>query len=197
MTDKRRGTRHAAPTKRVQELLDAAETCFGEKGYIGTTIDHIAAQSGLSKGTVYRFFNSKDEILFALLDQYEEKIAERVVELLPEDAPYLEQIRVGQRSVIETLGSIPAMVSVWQEFQHHPDAKERIAEIFDAARENLETLTREAIANGEIREQPIDPVVTLLVTANEGILALANAQTGLDTLASFDATWPLIERAVS
>ncbi|NWK97429.1 hypothetical protein DM806_17495 [Sphingobium lactosutens] len=51
----------------VERLLDAAISLIGERGFIGTTIDHIAQRSGLSHGTFYNHFADKTDILRRIL----------------------------------------------------------------------------------------------------------------------------------
>jgi len=50
---------------RREEILDAATACFTRKGFHQTTMDDICRQAGLSPGTVYRYFKSKNEIIDA------------------------------------------------------------------------------------------------------------------------------------
>lgn len=52
---------------RPQELLDAALDLFVEKGFAATKIDDVAARAGVSKGTVYLYFPSKEELLKAVI----------------------------------------------------------------------------------------------------------------------------------
>ena len=49
------------PTKeeRRDQLIQAAITCFGEKGYYETSMDDIVREAGLSKGALYWYFKSK------------------------------------------------------------------------------------------------------------------------------------------
>ncbi len=54
--------------KKRQELLSSAMTCFAEKGFAAATINDIVQHSGMSKGAVYNYFNSKEEIYLTLLD---------------------------------------------------------------------------------------------------------------------------------
>ncbi len=49
-----------------QAILDAAETAFGADGYAATTIDRIATLAGISKGSVYNYFSSKQELFMEL-----------------------------------------------------------------------------------------------------------------------------------
>lgn len=48
-----------------QGILDATLEIFRERGYEGTTIPAIAARCGISQGTVYNYFPSKEKLLFA------------------------------------------------------------------------------------------------------------------------------------
>jgi AcrR family transcriptional regulator len=48
-----------------QTILDATLEIFRERGYEGTTIPAIAERCGISQGTVYNYFPSKEKLLFA------------------------------------------------------------------------------------------------------------------------------------
>jgi len=52
---------------RIQQILDAALAVFSERGFMAARMDDIAHGAGLSKGGLYAHFNSKDEVLNALL----------------------------------------------------------------------------------------------------------------------------------
>ncbi|GAA0754966.1 TetR/AcrR family transcriptional regulator [Ideonella azotifigens] len=54
---------------RPQELLDAALSLFIEKGFAAARIDEIAARAGVCKGTLYLYFDSKEDLLKALIAQ--------------------------------------------------------------------------------------------------------------------------------
>src|SRR5262245_31423824 len=54
---------------RPQELLDAALDLFVEKGFAATKIEDVAARAGVSKGTVYLYYPSKEELLKAVIRQ--------------------------------------------------------------------------------------------------------------------------------
>lgn len=52
---------------RPQELLDAALALFGEKGFAATRAEEVAARAGVSKGTLYLYYPSKEELLKAVI----------------------------------------------------------------------------------------------------------------------------------
>lgn len=60
---------------RPQEILDAALLLFAEKGFAATRLEEIAARAGVSKGTIYLYFESKQAVFKALV---QEKLAGRI-----------------------------------------------------------------------------------------------------------------------
>jgi len=69
-------TPEATPTKprwerrkeaRPAELVSAALDLFVEKGYAGTRLDDVAARAGVSKGTLYLYFENKEELFKAVV----------------------------------------------------------------------------------------------------------------------------------
>lgn len=65
--------------KRNRRLfLRAAEDLFADKGFLGTSIGEISKKAGFSKGAIYNYFNSKEEVILELIDfefnQYAEGI---------------------------------------------------------------------------------------------------------------------------
>jgi AcrR family transcriptional regulator len=52
---------------RERRILDAALKVFAEQGYSGTTMDAVAAGAGLSKPTLYQYFDSKDALFQAMM----------------------------------------------------------------------------------------------------------------------------------
>lgn len=52
---------------RRQLILDTAKTVFAERGFLNATIEEIAERSELAVGTLYRYFQSKEEIYVSLL----------------------------------------------------------------------------------------------------------------------------------
>jgi AcrR family transcriptional regulator len=54
---------------RPAEILDAALAVFAEKGYAATRMDEIAQRAGVTKGTIYLYFESKDAVFRSLVQE--------------------------------------------------------------------------------------------------------------------------------
>ena len=62
-------------------ILKAAMNLFTEKGYRDTSIQEIAESCGISKGAFYLYFRSKDELLLAIMQHFEEEVQKKLLEI--------------------------------------------------------------------------------------------------------------------
>jgi AcrR family transcriptional regulator len=59
-------------------LVEAARAVFAEKGYASTRVADIAERAAVGKGTVYEYFSSKEELLFAVFESINAQISTRI-----------------------------------------------------------------------------------------------------------------------
>src|SRR5882724_11093457 len=59
---------------RVESMLKAASTLLGEVGYDGLSTNLIAERAGVPVGSIYQFFDGKDDIVAALVEQFQASI---------------------------------------------------------------------------------------------------------------------------
>lgn len=78
MRAKRRRRKEARP----QELLEAAFHVFLDKGYAAARLDDIAMRAGVSKGTVYLYFDSKEAVFQEMVRRVADAQIERVSNLV-------------------------------------------------------------------------------------------------------------------
>lgn len=75
------------PDERPQELLDAALTVFAERGYRNATLDEVADAAGVTKGTIYHYFRTKEELLLRAIEHYQDRAFARLQAVRRGDYP--------------------------------------------------------------------------------------------------------------
>ncbi|MGQ9688179.1 MAG: TetR/AcrR family transcriptional regulator [Desulfobaccales bacterium] len=79
---------------RTGEILAAAYRLMEHKGVDTLTMDDIAQAAGVAKGTLYLYFQSKDELIQALLSQVGEALAQEVEAILAQALPASEKLKL-------------------------------------------------------------------------------------------------------
>ena len=74
-------------------ILDAADRLLARYGYRKMTMDDLAQEVGIGKGTIYLHFRSKEEIVLSHVDRIVERVLERLDELVQSDAAPAAKLR--------------------------------------------------------------------------------------------------------
>jgi AcrR family transcriptional regulator len=180
--------RRPAEERRAQ-ILDAAQRCFGAKGYHAATMDDLVRASGLSKGSLYWHFRSKEEVFLGLFDRYTREIFDAWSQSGAAGAGVLAGIRAGAELLLRRLSGESELLGSWAEFLSHPAARERYAEVLRASREQLAALLGEGVARGEVRDLPVDGMAAALVSAMEGMLLQVMVDPGFDAEPHWEVLW--------
>jgi AcrR family transcriptional regulator len=98
-------------------LVDAACAVFAEKGYASTRVADIAERAGVGKGTVYEYFSSKEELLFAVFELTNAEISVRMDSALAAGGTTEEQLhnllRLGAEVINEQIEMQPVILDFW------------------------------------------------------------------------------------
>jgi AcrR family transcriptional regulator len=87
-----------ARDRRRDAIIDVARDVFFEEGYAAASMSSIAARLGGSKGTLYNYFRSKDELFEAQVREGCERVAKETFDPLAADGPIAEQLSLlGER----------------------------------------------------------------------------------------------------
>jgi AcrR family transcriptional regulator len=93
---------------RPGEVIDAALACFAERGFAATKLDDIAAKAGVSKGTVYLYFPSKEELFKAVVRESLLPNIARAETMIEDPAmPAADQLRGLLQFMIGRMASTP------------------------------------------------------------------------------------------
>lgn len=144
---------------RPDEVLDAALKMFARNGFAATKVEDIAREAGLSKGAIYRYFPSKEDIFESLVNRAIAPVAERSEELARTSH---EDPVVLLRAVLSVVGvklSDPDTLAlpriVLQEAGRFPELAETYRrQVIDKGIGALELIIQKGIAAGKFR--PVD-----------------------------------------
>jgi AcrR family transcriptional regulator len=91
-------------SERRQQILSVARDVFARRGYHQTTIDDIALQAGVARGTFYLYFEDKRAIFSDLIDRFASQLTMAIVRITVDDPqrPVPLQVRENIRAIIAT-----------------------------------------------------------------------------------------------
>ena len=91
-----------APKKRDREVLDAAARVFYERGYSDASVQDVADELGILKGSLYHYIDTKEDLLFRLLQETHDEIYEILEEVAElEGLNPLERLEIYIRKQVE------------------------------------------------------------------------------------------------
>lgn len=153
---------------RPGELLEAALDLFVEKGYAATRVDEVASRAGVSKGTLFLYFPSKEELFKAVV---RENIAGRFMEWNSEFETfagdtgallhYCFQVWWERVGATKASGITKLMLS---EAQNFPDiAQFYQQEVIEPGRSLIRRILQRGVERGEFRAVDLDYAVYLVM----------------------------------
>lgn len=77
---------------RPREVIDAALSLFGEFGFAQTRLDDVAAKAGISKGTIYLYFSSKQDLFEAVIHERAVPWLEGIAQLQVNDSDSTQKV---------------------------------------------------------------------------------------------------------
>ena len=160
----------AKPPRRRQELIDVAARVFEVRGYEAASIQDIADALGILKGSVYYYIDTKQELLFAVLQEMHEAASGKIKTLKNFSSDPLVLIRMFVEGQFLFLANNLVEVTVF--FQDFGSLDEARREQIVGQRDKYDRFLRELIATGQQEGsicQHIDPK-----TATFAILGMIN-----------------------
>jgi len=83
-----------------RKILESAEQVFSAKGYYNSVVDDIVKASGTSKGAVYFYFESKEQIFLSLVEEYTGSLAQEIQLALQRTRGLVAQVEAAVASLI-------------------------------------------------------------------------------------------------
>jgi AcrR family transcriptional regulator len=162
--------------RRVQ-IIEAATTAFAKTGYSKTRMDDIAKESGLSKGALYLYFQSKDDIFRGILDTFFLREFKLIAELTDDASiPPRAKLRQLTEVILADLEKMKFAMPIFFEFWAMSFRRKAVRGIFQAYMENYialtEPLIEQGIASGDFREGDAYDIAMAYGSLIEGSMVL-------------------------
>lgn len=88
---------------RREEILDAASRVFGERGYHATTVADLIRAAGVSRGTFYLYFQSREAVLHELLDRLIVRLTAAVSPVRPDQGQAMRDLYANVERLVREL----------------------------------------------------------------------------------------------
>ena len=150
--------RDAKKTEKKKRIEAAAIQVMARNGYDRTTVSQIARAAGVADGTIYLYFENKDDLLLKTIDEITERFIQDGIKILATKDSPIECLRLWARLHLENLGSDENLACIFQiELRHNVRLMKRFSETkLRTYFKCVEGYIRKAQQQGQIREG-LDP----------------------------------------
>ncbi|MCH8336445.1 MAG: TetR/AcrR family transcriptional regulator [Proteobacteria bacterium] len=154
---------------RPAEITQAALAAFAENGYAATRVDEVAKRAGVSKGLLYLYFKTKEDLFKAVIRSFLSPRIDALISNIEETELSAEEFVRGPFLEFATsLPKSPAKILVRLMIAEGPKHPDLIAWYWDnvvsRALDALRTLIKRGVDNGEFRKSALDEFPQLLIT---------------------------------
>jgi AcrR family transcriptional regulator len=150
--------------RRRAEILEAATELFAESDYRNADVQVLADRLGVGKGTVYRYFPSKEELFFAAVDHGLRQLLAAVEEAVSQETSDIDRAKVGIRTYLRFFDENPRVTELL--IQERANFRTREKSTYFVHREanigRWNDVFRAMIARGEVRDLPPERITDVI-----------------------------------
>jgi len=165
-------------TEKQINILSAAIELFSEKGYEATATSEIAKKAQVAEGTIFRYYKTKKELLFAIPKALSkvslfEIFLEDFNEILNDDhdnfEDFLRKIIMNRKKFVSE--TAPILKVIIQEVPFHPELRSKILNtvIFPSTKTGISIIEKFKLKN-QIVDMPSTTIINLIITSIFGYL---------------------------
>lgn len=166
-----------------EKILGAAQSLIELRGYSALGVAEICKTAGVPKGSFYYFFESKEALALAVIDERWTEQEDAWRGILAGEAEPLQRLRqlfeameAGQRAGQQSCGTVSGCLfgNLTLEMSNRTEAiRRRLQEIFDAQIDMVESLIVEALARKEVSVADTREAARSVVAQSEGQVLFA------------------------
>ncbi|GAB4301532.1 MAG: TetR/AcrR family transcriptional regulator [Desulfuromonadia bacterium] len=145
------------------QIIDAAIDLIAREGFHGAPMGEIARRAGVATGTVYCYFESKDQLILRAYERVEQECLAAILDGYSESSPFPDRFCHLCRSLLLHLCATPTTFRFIEQFHHSPYGIQCRRERFSGSRGQgfFTDLFQEGVSSGEIRPLPIPVLYSL------------------------------------
>ncbi len=158
---------------RKLEILKIAKKVFSEKGYEPTTMKDVVEQCGLSRGGVYQYFSSTEEMFRGIVELDDKSSEKEFIDMMSSPIPIWESLL----NIVNNYRNVPTNNFTAVQFEYTVTGwrdQDRLPYILKRAKywkNNFILLLQEGVDRGEFKaKQPLQTIVDFLLNVLDGIL---------------------------
>jgi AcrR family transcriptional regulator len=194
-------TRRRRKAERPQEILEAAFVEFSRHGYAVTTLDRIAERAGVTKGTIYVYFENKEHLFISMVHAIKKVTLDTLRDMFERDDGSTADLLRAQFSfiyqhIVEDKRRREVVRMLIAEAARFPELADRYhEEILTPCLDMLKEAIQRGIDRGEIRKSPIvdsPQVVFAPIVLLDDWMMMFDDRHPLDLKAYFEAHLDLV-----
>jgi len=159
--------------ERRAQIIKAALACFSRKGYTNTTMDDIVAESGLSKGSLYWYFDSKDDLFAQAVMSFFDDFGQETLAEIEKHETASEKIRAGARKMVafskEAEGLFGLFIEFWSQSKRREEVSAFWPDLLIQYQKLMAAIIEEGIRKGEFRPVDAEQLVWAILAAYDGL----------------------------
>jgi len=160
--------------ERKNQILNAAQDVFTQKGIANARMEDIAVRTGVSKATLYLYFKSKEVLTAAILDRIFQREFDQIEDLQSAPSSALEAIwkftDIATQDVKAALGIMPLAYEFIAMAFRNPFVQDTLRRYFDGYMDLLLPIVQRGIRTGEFRQVDAGEVVIAAGAIFEGTI---------------------------
>ncbi len=161
--------------ERRQQILKAALAVFSERGFHAANVSDVAAAAGVSQGTIYWYFDSKEELLTAAILYFFEQFGQDALAGLEGKETAAAKLRALGRSMAKLGGDLEGLFALFLEYWASSARREEAAQwwagILTEYKDVIAAIIQEGVERGEFRPMEAGPLVWAIMATYDGLAA--------------------------
>ncbi len=162
--------------ERKDQIMNAAEGVFSQKGFNDARMDDIAEETGLSKGALYLYFKSKEDLVIAILDRMFKQVFQRLEARKTTESSATEAMWSFTEDAIRDYKKMVRMMPIAYEFLalvfRNKIVQKAFKQYFNHYMDTLVPIIQRGIDSGEFRQVNAQDIAIAAGAIFEGTILL-------------------------